>query len=133
MSAPTLAPTTTTVQKRTKFERVFKAAGRLPRFPAINFKPGFRSGIGIGRNGNLSPSHGEAPVAVLKLQVLGCSNLPAKGSINPFVVVSLLNKKSTTPVAKRTANPVYPVQDTTSDFPLYLSLVDRLGVVKFVV
>ncbi|KDR76857.1 hypothetical protein GALMADRAFT_37282, partial [Galerina marginata CBS 339.88] len=50
-----------------------------------------------------------------------------------FVVVSLLNKKFTTPVSKRTANPVYLVQDTTFDFALYLSLADRLGVVELVV
>ncbi|KDR73841.1 hypothetical protein GALMADRAFT_71485, partial [Galerina marginata CBS 339.88] len=49
-----------------------------------------------------------------------------------FVVVSVLNKKSSTPVAKRTINPVY-AQDTTFEFPIYLSLGDRLGIVELLV
>ena len=50
-----------------------------------------------------------------------------------FVVVSVLNKKSTTPVSKRTAQPVYAPEDATFDFPIYLSLADYLGVVELVV
>ena len=50
-----------------------------------------------------------------------------------FVVVSVLNKKEQTPVAKKTLNPTFPEKDATFDFPLYLSLADRLGVVELVV
>ena len=45
----------------------------------------------------------------------------------------MLNQKSTTPVSKRTTHPVYPPEDATFDFPIYLSLADHLGVVELVV
>jgi hypothetical protein len=72
-----------TVQKNGRIQRVLKAAGHLPRFPAINLKAGLRNGVGIWRNNTLSPSVGEAPVVVLRLQVLSCTNLTTKTSINP--------------------------------------------------
>ncbi|KDR72275.1 hypothetical protein GALMADRAFT_74027, partial [Galerina marginata CBS 339.88] len=50
-----------------------------------------------------------------------------------FVVVSVLNKKDQTPVAKKTVNPVWAAKDATFDFPIYLSLADRLGAVELVV
>ncbi|KDQ25151.1 hypothetical protein PLEOSDRAFT_1024674, partial [Pleurotus ostreatus PC15] len=50
-----------------------------------------------------------------------------------FVVVSILNTRHQTPVAKRTVNPVYAAKDATFDYPLYLSLADKLGVVEFIV
>jgi hypothetical protein len=50
-----------------------------------------------------------------------------------FVVVSLLNSRQQTPVAKRTLNPAYAAKDATFDFPIYLSLADKLGVVELVV
>lgn len=50
-----------------------------------------------------------------------------------FVVVSVLNKRQQTPVQKKTLNPVYAAKDSTFDFPIYLSLADRLGVVELVV
>ena len=34
---------------------------------------------------------------------------------------------------KRTTNPVYPAKDATFNFPIYLSLADKLGVVELVV
>jgi len=36
-------------------------------------------------------------------------------------------------VAKKTINPVYSAKDATFDFPIYLSLADKLGVVELVV
>jgi C2 domain len=36
-------------------------------------------------------------------------------------------------VAKRTLNPTYAAKDATFDFPIYLSLADKLGVVELVV
>jgi hypothetical protein len=48
-----------------------------------------------------------------------------------LVVVSVLNTRQQTPVAKRTLNPTY--KDATFDFPIYLSLADKIGVVELVV
>ena len=53
--------------------------------------------------------------------------------MNSFVVASLLGTKFQTPVAKRTLNPTYNPKDATFDFPIYLSLADKLGVVELVV
>jgi len=50
-----------------------------------------------------------------------------------LVVVSLLNNRHHTPVLKRTPNPLYAAKDATFDFPIYLSLADRLGSVELVV
>ena len=49
-----------------------------------------------------------------------------------FVVISVLNTRQQTPVARRTLNPTY-TKDATFDFPIYLSLADKLGVVELVV
>ena len=54
-------------------------------------------------------------------------------SASRFVVASLLGTKFHTPVAKRTLNPTYNPKDATFDFPIYLSLADKLGVVELVV
>ena len=54
-------------------------------------------------------------------------------SFDRFVVASLLGTKFQTPVAKKTLNPTYPPKDATFDFPIYLSLADKLGVVELVV
>ena len=79
-----------TVQKKGRIQRMVKAAGCLPRFPAINIKAGLRNSAGIWRKNSLSPSIGEIPVVVLRLQVLCCTNLPTKTSINPCVNPCLL-------------------------------------------
>ena len=71
------------VQKEYRIQRVLKAAGRLPRFPAINLEAGLLNGIGIWRNDGLSPSVSETPIVLLRLQVLSCTNLPTKTWINP--------------------------------------------------
>ncbi|TFY52202.1 hypothetical protein EVJ58_g10146, partial [Rhodofomes roseus] len=90
---------------------------------------------GSGRN-TFSPLPAELPVALLRLQVIGCRDLVAKdksGLSDPFVAVSLLRDRHQTGVVKKTINPVYAPADATFDFPIYLSLADRLGVVEFVV
>ncbi|KAF8957740.1 phosphatidylserine decarboxylase-domain-containing protein [Flammula alnicola] len=115
--------------KGTKIKRVLKSAARLPRVPYV------KAGRGSGRN-NFTPRPGEPPVVVLKLRVLGCTNVLAKdraGTSDPFVVISLLNIRQQTPVAKRTLNPIYAAKDATFDFPIYLSLADKLGVIELVV
>lgn len=48
-------------------------------------------------------------------------------------MVSVLNTRFHTPVLKRNTNPVYAAKDATFDFPLYLSLADKLGSVELVV
>jgi phosphatidylserine decarboxylase len=50
-----------------------------------------------------------------------------------FVVVSLLSTRHQTPVSKKNTNPTYDPKDATFDFPIYLSLADKLGVVELVV
>ena len=50
-----------------------------------------------------------------------------------FVVISLLGNRHQTAVAKRTLNPAYNPKDATFDFPIHLSLADKLGVVELVV
>lgn len=55
------------------------------------------------------------------------------GASDPFVVVSVLSMRHQTPVAKRTLNPVYNPKDATFEFPLYLSLADKLVGVELVV
>lgn len=50
-----------------------------------------------------------------------------------FVVVSVLSTRFQTPVSKRNVNPTYLPKDATFDFPIYLSLSDKLGAVELVV
>lgn len=114
-------------KKAQKLGRALKSAARFP-------------GRGSGRN-HYSPSPGEQPVVLLRVQIIGCRGLARarngaqakEGDINPLVVVSLLNNRHHTPVLKRTPNPVYASKDATFDFPIYLSLADRLGSVELVV
>jgi len=49
------------------------------------------------------------------------------------VIISGLGKRFQTPVCKRNLNPVYGPKDTSFDFPIYASLVHKLGTLKFVV
>ncbi|KZP19925.1 hypothetical protein FIBSPDRAFT_954987 [Athelia psychrophila] len=92
-------------------------------------------GCGSGRN-NFSPNPGETPVAVLRVQILGCKYLLAKGKdgfSDPFVVVSVLNTRFHTPVIKRDTSPTYLPNTATFEFPLYLSLAHQLGSIELVV
>lgn len=50
-----------------------------------------------------------------------------------FVNVSILSTRFQTPVCRRTLSPVYTAKDATFDFPIYLSLSEKLGVLEFVV
>jgi hypothetical protein len=49
------------------------------------------------------------------------------------VSVSVLGTRFQTPVCRRTLSPVYTAKDATFDFPIYLSLSDKLGALEFVV
>ncbi|KAJ7767304.1 phosphatidylserine decarboxylase-domain-containing protein [Mycena metata] len=89
----------------------------------------------VARN-TFTPRQGEQPIVFLRVQVLSGNKLLAKdrnGFSDPFVVASLLQTRHHTPVAKKTVNPVYAPKDATWDFPIYLSLADKLGVVELVV
>ncbi|KAH8977814.1 C2 domain-containing protein [Lactarius hatsudake] len=83
-----------------------------------------------------SPNLGEAPVVVLRVQVLSCQDLAAKdsnGKSDPYVVVSLMGKQSKTPVSKKNLNPVYKAKEATFDFPIYMSLVNKFSTLEFAV
>lgn len=54
-------------------------------------------------------------------------------SYRSFVNVSILSTRFQTPVCRRTLSPVFTAKDATFDFPIYLSLSDKLGVLEFVV
>lgn len=47
--------------------------------------------------------------------------------------VSILSTRFQTPVCRRTLSPVFTAKDATFDFPIYLSLSEKLGVLEFVV
>ncbi|KAJ7500276.1 phosphatidylserine decarboxylase-domain-containing protein [Mycena galericulata] len=97
--------------------------------------PGRAGTTAVGRN-TFAPRAGEQPIVFLRVQVLSCNELLAKdknGFSDPFVVASLLRTRHHTPVAKKTVNPVYTPKDATWDFPIYLSIADKLGVVELVV
>ncbi|KAK6980779.1 phosphatidylserine decarboxylase proenzyme 2 [Favolaschia claudopus] len=94
------------------------------------------NGRATGSGGRLAPRAGEQPIIFLRVQVLGGNGLIAKdrnGFSDPFVVASLLSTRHQTPVAKKTLNPIYAAKDSTWDFPIYPSLMDKLGVVELVV
>ncbi|KJA25211.1 hypothetical protein HYPSUDRAFT_214202 [Hypholoma sublateritium FD-334 SS-4] len=112
-----------------KITRALKSATRLPRVPAL------RTGRASAARTALVPRPGERPVVVLKLQVIGCTDVLAKdlgGTSDPFVVITFLNSRQQTHVSKRTLNPTYAAKDATFEFPIYLSLADRLGVIELV-
>lgn len=47
--------------------------------------------------------------------------------------VSILSTRFQTHVCRRTLSPVFTAKDATFDFPIYLSLSEKLGVLEFVV
>ncbi|KAF9076011.1 phosphatidylserine decarboxylase-domain-containing protein [Rhodocollybia butyracea] len=94
------------------------------------------NGKGSGRN-TLSPAEGENPLVLLRVQVVSCTDLLAKdrnGFSDPFASISLPPHptRHSTPVSKRTLNPSFPPAQSTFDFPIFLSLADRLGVLEVV-
>lgn len=125
-----ITPTTTTKKSAHKLTRVLKSAARIPVPLPRSLKSARRS------IANLTPLSGELPLTHLRLQVLSCTSLLGKdrsGTSDPYVVVSVLNNKHQTPVAKRTLNPTYAPKDATFEFPIYSSLADRLGALELVV
>ncbi|KAG8938938.1 hypothetical protein FRC04_007234, partial [Tulasnella sp. 424] len=79
---------------------------------------------------------GEQPAVILRVQVVGCADLLAKGkggTSNPFVVVKLGRERYSTPVVKLSFNPEYAAEKATFDFPIYRSGVGYLGALELVV
>ncbi|TFK32508.1 phosphatidylserine decarboxylase-domain-containing protein [Crucibulum laeve] len=112
-----------------KIKRALKSAARLPGRVAIG------AGRSSGRN-HFSPIAGEIPLVILRVQIIGCKDLLAKdrnGYSDPFVCASVLSTRHQTPVSKKTTSPDFPPRESTFDFPLYLSLADKLGVLELVV
>ncbi|KAI0311126.1 phosphatidylserine decarboxylase-domain-containing protein [Amylostereum chailletii] len=114
-------------KKAQKIGRAIRSAARLP----------IRVSSGKGGNKNpFAPIPGELPIVLLKVQILNCQDLLSKdknGFSDPLVVVSVLNTRQQTPVVKRSTSPVYQAKDATFDFPIFLSLADKLGAVELVV
>ncbi|RXW20222.1 hypothetical protein EST38_g5632 [Candolleomyces aberdarensis] len=122
-----MAPADTAKKGGLKITKALKSAARLPVRVASRKGTGQRS---------FEPQPNEQPLVVLRVQIIGCMQLLAKdrgGTSDPFVVTSVLNIRKQTTVAKKTLNPTYAPKDATFDFPLYLSLADKLGVMEFVV
>ncbi|KAG6812726.1 hypothetical protein H0H92_000943 [Tricholoma furcatifolium] len=102
---------------RLQIKRALRSAARLPSRLTTTL---------------ISPSASEAPLVLLRIQILGCSNLAAKdrsGSSDPFVVVSIsglgASARHQTPVVKRTLNPTYAPREATWEVPIYVSQVIR--------
>ncbi|KAJ3850458.1 phosphatidylserine decarboxylase-domain-containing protein [Lentinula lateritia] len=120
--------------KTAKIKNALKSAARLP---VRRRRTVLGNGKGSGRNMQ-SPLEDESPLALLRVQVVACTDLLAKdrnGFSDPFATISLPPHptRHSTPVSKRTLNPTFPAAQSTFDFPIYLSLADRLGVLEVVV
>lgn len=131
--------------KKTKFTSALKSAAVFPVRAVSGGKLNPSSSNG-NNNGNSSrrmrtqnmfdPAPGEVPITQLRVQIMGCKELLAKdknGFSDPFVVVTLLNKRFQTPVVKKTLNPIFFPAESTFDIPIYLSVADRLGALEMVI
>ncbi|KAL1405276.1 phosphatidylserine decarboxylase [Vanrija albida] len=81
--------------------------------------------------GPRKPLEGEDPAAWLRVRVNSAEGLVVKdrnGSSDPFVSILLApSTRYTTPVVKRSLNPIFPAAQSTFDFPIYLSLAGVIG------
>ncbi|RPD72323.1 hypothetical protein L226DRAFT_524683 [Lentinus tigrinus ALCF2SS1-7] len=123
-----------------KKKKAIKIGRALKRLPA--------RAVGRGNSaGAFAPIPGEQPIVILRVQVLSGTNLLAKdrnGSSDPYVP-SLHNSPAVhvpTPVSEGAppdacleahCQPDVQFQGRDLDFPIYLSLADKLGVVELVV
>ncbi|KIL56688.1 hypothetical protein M378DRAFT_188531 [Amanita muscaria Koide BX008] len=114
-----------------RLKKALKTAAKLPAKAAIKAKTNVRGRAARWHRQALAPVSGETPIVILRLQVVSCAGLRPKdrngAGLDPFVAVSFLSSKHTTPTSKRTLNPVFPIRECTFDFPLHLSVVERMG------
>ncbi|KAF8629477.1 hypothetical protein AX15_003424 [Amanita polypyramis BW_CC] len=113
-----------------RLKNVLKSAALLPARAVKGSSHLGNFGVGGSHRNAFTPVPGESPLVILRLQVIGCMGLLPKdrnGLSDPFVVVSLLHAKCTTPTCKRTLNPVFPARESTFEFPIYMSVVERMG------
>ncbi|KAM6490742.1 Phosphatidylserine decarboxylase domain containing protein [Amanita muscaria] len=114
-----------------RLKKALKTAAKLPAKAAIKAKTNVRGRAARWHRQALAPVSGETPIVILRLQVVSCAGLRPKdrngAGLDPFVAVSFLSSKHTTPTSKRTLNPVFPIRESTFDFPLHLSVVERMG------
>ncbi|KAG8937985.1 hypothetical protein FRC00_006318 [Tulasnella sp. 408] len=79
---------------------------------------------------------GEQPTVILRVRVVGCSNLLASdstGKSDPYVIVTLHGERHRTPHVKQSLTPEYPADKATFDFRISRSNVGDLGPLKFVI
>ncbi|KAG9039329.1 hypothetical protein FS837_000991 [Tulasnella sp. UAMH 9824] len=79
---------------------------------------------------------GEQPTVILRVRVVGCSNLLASdstGKSDPYVIVKLNGERHRTAVVEQSLDPQYPADMATFDFWIYRSNLRDLGHLKFVV
>ncbi|KAK1218865.1 phosphatidylserine decarboxylase [Marasmius sp. AFHP31] len=89
----------------------------------------------IPRLSSETQSAAEDYLAVLRVQVVGCSNLLGKdrtGFSEPFVTVTTGRKKHTTPSVSHSFNPIYDTSKTTFDFFIEVGST-QIGALEFVV
>ncbi|KAF8339845.1 phosphatidylserine decarboxylase-domain-containing protein [Cantharellus anzutake] len=136
---------TTPKQKVLRLPKVLKQVAKAPlKLPARVASVSTNSRLGGNGAGRVSaadvrkrsPLPGEEPLVTLRVQIVGCHDLIARdrsGTSDPFVVVSLGNKRFQTPVLKKTLNPSYDAKDATFNFPIFLSLADTISSLEIVV
>ncbi|KAH7100949.1 C2 domain-containing protein [Auriculariales sp. MPI-PUGE-AT-0066] len=99
--------------------------------PTLSKRPSFRGRFGGSRKPtSVEPQPGEKPIAVLRVQVIGCKELPAadmNGKSDPYVVLIFARQRQKTPVISKTLTPVYDPKTATFDFPMYASVLEKVG------
>ncbi|KAL7419358.1 phosphatidylserine decarboxylase [Cryptotrichosporon argae] len=101
------------------------------RHQRISFEHADPASVARAAKGPRKPLEGEEPAAWLRVRVVSAAGLIAKDRGNtsdPFISLTLPpSNRHSTPVIKRTLDPVFPAQQSTFDFPLYLSLAGVVG------
>ncbi|KDQ16140.1 hypothetical protein BOTBODRAFT_157427 [Botryobasidium botryosum FD-172 SS1] len=124
-ASPSLSVASSTNSGSPSRKRLTSFRNTLRRVSSV----GGSSSRGSGRN-VVHPLPNEKPVAILRVRILGCKNLTAadwNGKSDPYVSVTFARQKFKTPVISRNLNPIYQPKDATFDFPIYSSVVEKIG------